>query len=188
MSPPILRAPPAPRLRGVATPILCALGLVALGACGDAGEAGPAPTRDASAAAPRNSIVDVAKVAGQFSTLIAAVEAAGLTRTLDEDGPFTVFAPTDGAFQYLPEGTVEALLDDPETLAGILLYHVVPGTLKVADLRERTELETVHGAKLQVRATAQGITINDTYLLTSDVAASNGVIHVITSVLVPEGE
>jgi uncharacterized surface protein with fasciclin (FAS1) repeats len=176
------------RTRSVATPALCVLGLLALGACGNGGEAGPAPTRDAAAAAPRNSIVAVARVAGQFSTLLAAVNAAGLTETLEEGGPFTVFAPTDGAFANLPEGTVEALLEDPEALAAILLYHVVPGELTVADLRDRTELETAQGSKLQIRTTAQGITINDTYLLTSDVRAANGIIHVITSVLVPEGE
>lgn len=131
------------------------------------------------------SIVEVAQVAGQFSALIEAAQVAGLAETLHTGGPFTVFAPTDGAFSGLPEGTMDALKADPDALGQILLYHVVPGRLKVSDLRELTELETVQGSLLQIRQTDQGITINGTYLLTADVPAENGVIHVITAVLVP---
>ena len=161
---------------------LAALAIV-LSACGDS----PPPRQQAGTTAQRSlgDIVDVAQVAGQFSTLLAAVEAAGLTATLRGEGPFTVFAPTDGAFSGLPEGTVEALLANPEALAQVLLYHVVPGTLKVADLRGLSEVETAQGGRLSLVTTQQGLTINGAYLLTSDVSASNGVIHVITAVLTP---
>jgi transforming growth factor-beta-induced protein len=160
-----------------------ALALFMVGAtgCGDASEAAP----DRTAQRSLGNIVEVAQAAGQFSILIRAAQAAGLAETLANDGPFTVFAPTDGAFRALPEGTVDALLADPEALAPILLYHVVPGTLKVADLRGVSELETLQGETLSVAQTPQGITINGTYMLTSDVAASNGMVHVITAVLVP---
>jgi len=155
-----------------------------LAACGDSAEAPRAQT----AQRDLGTIVEVAQVAGQFSTLLAAVEAAGLTATLQGEGPFTVFAPTDGAFANLPEGTVDALLADPEALAQVLLYHVAPGALKVSDLRQVDQLETAQGDLLQVESTAQGLTVNGTYLLTADVTASNGVIHVITAVLVPPSE
>ncbi len=185
MTRPGCRRPTPTRLRAVSPPLISTLGLLALGACaGDQGDA-PSPGAQASAERAAPSIVGVARVAGQFSTLLAAVEAAGLTSTLEEDGPFTVFAPTDGAFANLPEGTVEGLLDDPDALATVLLHHVVPGRLTQAELRGRSELETAGGTTLQVRNTEQGITIEGTYLLTADVGASNGIVHVITSVLVP---
>ncbi len=167
------------------SPLRLPLALAALAALGGCGDASDAPTPARTAQPSLGNIVEVAQAAGQFSTLIAAAQAAGLAETLANDGPFTVFAPTDGAFRALPEGTVDALLADPETLAGILLYHVVPGTLKVADLRRTTELRTVQGEVLTVAETPQGITINGTHMLTSDVSASNGVVHVITAVLVP---
>lgn len=156
--------------------------VLAVGAgCSETSEAAPDRTEQRSL----GNIVEVAQAAGQFSTLIAAAQAAGLAETLANDGPFTVFAPTDGAFRGLPEGTVEGLLSDPDALTQILLYHVVPGTLKVADLRQVSELETVQGSTLAVEQTPQGITINGTYMLTADVTASNGMVHVITGVLVP---
>jgi uncharacterized surface protein with fasciclin (FAS1) repeats len=129
--------------------------------------------------------VEVAQVAGQFSNLLRAATAAGLAETLANDGPFTVFAPTDGAFADLPEGTLEGLLEDTDALGQILLYHVVPGTYTVAELREQTELETVQGQLLRIASTADGLTVNGTYLLTADIRASNGMVHVITSVLTP---
>ncbi len=163
-------------------PVLAAALLLAAG-CGDTSEARPGTAERAERAQP--SIVEVAQVAGQFSTLLRAAEAAGLAVTLAEDGPFTVFAPTDGAFAELPDGTLEGLLDDPEALGQILLYHVVPGTYTVADLREESELETVQGESLQLAVTPDGLTVNGTYLLTADIRASNGIVHVITSVLTP---
>jgi uncharacterized surface protein with fasciclin (FAS1) repeats len=161
---------------------------VLISACGDSPDPPRADAAPAGERAARNSIVEVAQVAGQFSALLRAVEAAGLTETLQNEGPFTVFAPTDGAFANLPAGTLDGLMDDPEALSQVLLYHVVPGELRTSDLRERSELETAQGGLLRIADTPQGITINDTYLLTSDVRASNGVIHVITSVLVPGNE
>jgi transforming growth factor-beta-induced protein len=163
----------------------CALATltVLLSACG---ESSPPPAQAGNTAQRSlGDIVDVAQVAGQFSTLLAAAEAAGLVETLRSPGPFTVFAPTDGAFSELPDGTVDALLADPEALAQILLYHVVPGTLKVADLRGMSQVETAQGSSLTLATTPQGLTINGEYLLTSDISASNGVIHVITAVLTP---
>jgi len=168
--------------------ILLTLALVALtSACGDS-DARPPDSARAPDAAPANSIVAVAQVAGQFSALLRAVEAAGLTATLENEGPFTVFAPTDGAFANLPEGALEGLLEDPEALGQVLLYHVVPGTLTVADLREASSLETAQGESLAIATTPQGVTVNGTYLLTADVRAANGIIHVITSVLLPPSE
>lgn len=159
--------------------------LLLVAACGGSGDAAPNATERAAPPRPVPNIVEMAVAAGQFSTLLAAVEAAGLTGTLQGEGPFTVFAPTDGAFSALPPGTVEALLQDTEALKGVLLHHVVPGRLTVRDLRERTTLETVDGRLLQVAVTERGVTINGAYMLTSDVGASNGIIHVMTSVLVP---
>ncbi len=158
--------------------------LTVVAACGSEPRSQVATDR-AQGAPPRSNIVEVAVVAGQFSTLLRAVEAAGLKSTLEGDGPFTVFAPTDGAFAMLPEGTVEGLLQDRDALQSVLLYHVVPGRISARELREKTQLETVQGKPLTVAMTDQGVTINGTYLLTADVPASNGVIHVITSVLVP---
>jgi len=159
--------------------------LMALASCG--GDA-PAPRASASpsaGAAPQASIVEIARVAGQFSALLRAVEAAGLTQTLREDGPFTVFAPTDGAFSNLPDGAMESLLDDPETLAGILLHHVVPGVHTLAELRNMTVLETAGGGTLDVTNTPQGLLIGGASILTADVRASNGIVHVLTQVLLP---
>jgi uncharacterized surface protein with fasciclin (FAS1) repeats len=171
--------------RAAGTLAVVALAVVALGGCG--GDA-PAPSSDrgnASAQRAAPNIVEVAQVAGQFSTLIRAAIAADLAETLATGGPFTVFAPTDGAFADLPEGTVEALLADPETLKGILLHHVVAGRFTVEELRGMREIETLHGTKLRLENTADGLTVGGTYLLTANVGASNGIVHVITSVLVP---
>jgi len=175
-------AGPIPRSGRVRTTVVLA-GLAAFAvACGDAPEPRPSDDRPDRPAA---SIVEVAQVAGQFSALLRAAETAGLASTLAEDGPFTVFAPTDGAFAALPAGLMDDLMEDPDALADILLYHVVPGTYTVADLREETELETAQGETLRFESTREGLTINGVYMLTSDVRASNGIIHVITSVLVP---
>jgi uncharacterized surface protein with fasciclin (FAS1) repeats len=185
----LVHAPKPLSRKGVLRSALLVPGMVLLGtACGDAPEASPRDSARGAPAQPRNSIVEVARAAGQFSNLLAAVNAAGLTETLEGDGPFTVFAPTDGAFANLPEGALDSLLDDPEALSQVLLYHVVPGRLTASEIREHSELETAQGETLRVAATAQGTTINDTYLLTADVPASNGIIHVITSVLLPDSD
>ena len=135
---------------------------------------------------PPADIVDVAATAGSFNTLIAAVQAAGLEETLRSKGPFTVFAPTDEAFAKLPEGTVEALLADPEALANILLYHVVPGKVMAADVSDGLEAETVQGSSVRFAIHSDGAPAIEGALITAtDIEAFNGVIHVIDSVILP---
>lgn len=129
-------------------------------------------------------IVDTAVAAGSFETLVAAVQAAGLVDTLKGEGPFTVFAPTDDAFAKLPEGTVEALLADPEKLAAILTYHVVPGKLMASDVVASNSLDTVQGGSLAID-TSDGARIGNANIIQTDIATSNGVIHVIDTVLLP---
>jgi len=129
-------------------------------------------------------IVDIAVEAGSFTTLVAAVEAAGLVETLKGDGPFTVFAPTDEAFAALPEGTVEGLLADPEALAAILTYHVVPGKVMSTDLSNNMMATTVNGADVTIM-TEGGVSVNGATVISPDIEASNGVIHVIDAVILP---
>ena len=130
-------------------------------------------------------IVDTAIAAGEFNTLIAAVQAAGLEETLRGEGPFTVFAPTDDAFAALPEGTVEALLEDIPTLTSILTYHVVPGEVLSGALTDGMVAETVQGQSVTftIRGTVQ---VDSATVVTPDIEATNGVIHVIDAVLMPE--
>jgi uncharacterized surface protein with fasciclin (FAS1) repeats len=132
-----------------------------------------------------DDIVDVAVGAGSFTTLVAAVEAAGLVDTLKGEGPFTVFAPTDEAFAALPEGTVEALLEDIPTLTAILTYHVVPGIVMSGDLPAEGEAETVNGQMLPYTSDEGTVVVGGATVITPDIQASNGVIHVINSVLLP---
>jgi uncharacterized surface protein with fasciclin (FAS1) repeats len=129
-------------------------------------------------------IVDTAVSAGSFTTLVAAVQAAGLVDTLKGEGPFTVFAPTDEAFAALPEGTVEALLADPEALAAILTYHVVAGKVMSTDLSDGMMAATVNGADITI-GTMGGVSVNGANVVTADIEASNGVIHVIDAVILP---
>jgi transforming growth factor-beta-induced protein len=132
-------------------------------------------------------IVDTAVAAGSFETLVAAVKAAGLVETLKGEGPYTVFAPTDEAFAKLPDGTVESLLKQPDRLRAILLYHVVPGEVKAADVVKLTEAKTALGQRVAVDA-KKGVRINDAQVIQADIATSNGVIHVIDTVLIPEND
>jgi uncharacterized surface protein with fasciclin (FAS1) repeats len=129
-------------------------------------------------------IVDTAVAAGSFTTLVAAVEAAGLVETLKGEGPFTVFAPTDEAFAALPEGTVEALLADPAALAAILTYHVIPGKVMSTDLTEGMMAATVNGAEATITLEG-GAKINGANIVTADIETTNGVIHVIDAVILP---
>lgn len=130
-------------------------------------------------------IVDTAVDAGTFTTLVAAVEAAGLAETLKGEGPFTVFAPTDEAFAALPEGTVEALLGDIPTLTQILTYHVVPGKVMSSDLTDGMMATTVEGRDVAI-AVGDAVLVGPATVTTADIEASNGVIHVIDTVLLPE--
>jgi uncharacterized surface protein with fasciclin (FAS1) repeats len=135
-------------------------------------------------------IVDVAVGAGQFQTLAAALQAANLVDALKGDGPFTVFAPTDEAFRALPAGTVERLLrpENRAELTRILTYHVVPGRVTSDQLAgQQTRPNTVAGARLRIDA-RQGVSVNDARVVNADVAASNGVIHIIDRVLLPPAQ
>lgn len=140
-----------------------------------------------SAVAADKDIVDTAVEAGQFETLAAALDAAGLVETLKGPGPFTVFAPTDEAFSALPEGTVESLLlpENKEMLVNVLTYHVVPGNVSAADVQGMDEAETVSGKMINIESTADGVMVNDAHVTSADIAASNGVIHVIDKVILP---
>ncbi len=136
------------------------------------------------------ALPDIASIAvedGRFTTLVAALDAAGLVETLMGEGPFTVFAPTDDAFAKLPEGTVEALLEDTDTLSSILLYHVVAGNVMAADVVELSSATTVNGSDVMVTVKDGNVFINDAQVILTDIEASNGVIHVIDTVLLPPG-
>ena len=130
-------------------------------------------------------IVDTATSAGQFTTLIAALEKADLVDTLKGSGPYTVFAPTDAAFAKLPKGTLEGLMKDKEKLAAVLTYHVVPGKVMAADVKPGS-VKTVQGQSLRVATKNDGVTVDDARVVKTDIAASNGVIHVIDSVVLPQ--
>ncbi len=130
-------------------------------------------------------IVQVAKGAGSFNTLLKAVQVAGLTKTLKGEGPFTVFAPTDEAFAKLPAGALDGLLHDPAKLKAVLLYHVVSGKVLAKDVVGLTEATTINGAKITIDA-KNGVVLNgSSTVVKTDVKASNGVIHVIDTVLLP---
>ncbi|MEM7503321.1 MAG: fasciclin domain-containing protein [Pseudomonadota bacterium] len=135
----------------------------------------------------RKNIVEVAVDAGQFTTLAAALEAADLIDTLQGDGPFTVFAPTDDAFAALPAGTVESLLkpENRDQLVAVLTYHVVPGKVSAADVVTLDEAKTVNGASINISTENGSVYINDATVVAADVDASNGVIHVIDTVILP---
>ena len=132
-------------------------------------------------------IVDTAVAAGQFKTLAAALQAADLIDTLKGDGPFTVFAPTDAAFAKLPAGTVETLLkpENRDQLVAILTYHVVPGKVKAADVVKLSEAKTVNGQDVDITVADNGVQINNANVIKVDIGASNGVIHVIDTVIIP---
>jgi transforming growth factor-beta-induced protein len=143
----------------------------------------------AEPSAPTADIVDTAVGAGTFGTLVAAVQAAGLVDTLKGEGPFTVFAPTDEAFAALPAGTLEQLLADPQgQLSKILLYHVVPGKVMAASVEDGMEAATVQGSPVKFMVADGKVMINDATVLTADIEATNGVIHVIDKVILPPTE
>ena len=133
-------------------------------------------------------IVDTAVAAGQFNTLAAALKAAGLVDTLKGSGPFTVFAPTDAAFAKLPKGTVEELLkpENKAKLTAILTYHVVAGKVMAADVVKLTEAKTVQGGSIKVKAAGGKVMVDSATVVKTDIGASNGVIHVVDTVLMPK--
>jgi len=160
--------------------ILAAMGALAVFAL-------PAVAADNATAAPTADIVDTAIAADDFTTLVAAVQAAGLVETLKGEGPFTVFAPTDAAFAALPEGALDDLLlpENKDQLVAILTYHVIPGAYKSGDLAgQKLEVATVQGGKVSIDAT-DGVKVDEATVVAADVLASNGVIHVIDAVIMP---
>lgn len=140
------------------------------------------------AEAQNRDIVDTAVAAGQFKTLAAALQAAGLVDTLKGAGPFTVFAPTDEAFAKLPKGTLEDLLkpENKAKLTAILTYHVVAGKVMAADVVKLKDAKTVQGGSLKVNAAGGKVMVDNANVVKTDIAASNGVIHVIDSVVLPK--
>ena len=131
------------------------------------------------------NIVDTAIAAGSFKTLVTALTQAGLVDTLKGPGPFTVFAPTDEAFAKIPKATLDALLKDKQKLTAVLTYHVVPGKVPASDVTKQSSMATVNGKTLPIQVNAGKVIVGGANVVKTDVAASNGVIHVIDQVLLP---
>ena len=166
-----------------------AFGTLMLGVAACSNSMKPTEAMQPAAMAKPADIVDTAVSAGQFNTLVTAVKAAGLVDTLKSPGPLTVFAPTDAAFAKLPAGTVDALLkpENKAKLVAILTYHVVPGDIMSSDIAgKRMSVKTVQGQNLTVDATSSPVMVNNAKVIKADVVASNGVIHVIDTVLLPK--
>jgi len=170
-----------------ASTLIALLALASIAGCTKDAETGSTMAKDAAMQSANPDIVTVAATAGDFNTLVAAVKAAGLVEALKGEGPYTVFAPTDEAFAKLPEGTVDSLLlpENKDQLVGILTYHVVPGKVLAADVVNLSSAGTVQGQQLSIRTDDVGVHVNDANVTATDVMASNGVIHVIDTVLIP---
>ena len=136
---------------------------------------------------PESDIVDTAVAAGDFTTLAAALQAGGLIDTLKSEGPFTVFAPNDAAFAKLPAGTVDSLLlpENKDKLVAILTYHVVPGKVDAADVVGLSSAATANGERLSIRVEGDSVFVNDSRVVATDIDASNGIIHVVDTVILP---
>ena len=139
----------------------------------------------ATGIAPSKDIVDTAVEAGSFKTLAAALQAADLISTLKSEGPFTVFAPTDAAFAKIPKADLDALLSDKRALTEVLTYHVVSGKVMAADVVKLTQAKTVEGSPVKIQVVDGKVMINNANVSATDIAASNGVIHVIDTVIMP---
>lgn len=170
---------------------LAAVGLAVAGCGGNDSEAQGAP---ASATQPAmtttetmeaSNIVETAVAAGDFTTLASLLERAGLAETLADEGPFTVFAPTDEAFEAVPKETLDALAKDPEALRSVLLYHVVEGEARASDVASMRSAETLNGDSVRLQSSGDTVRVDDARVVKADVIASNGVIHVIDGVLIP---
>jgi uncharacterized surface protein with fasciclin (FAS1) repeats len=156
------------------------------GACGTEKPHQHAEEAPAKVKVEKKTIIETAQAAGSFKTLLAAVEAAGLVDALSGKGPLTVFAPTDEAFAALPEGTVEALLEDPSKLASILSYHVVDGEVTAKMVVGLEEAKTLNGQSVTVNIKEDAVMIDKAKVVTTDIMCSNGVIHVIDAVMIPK--
>lgn len=147
-----------------------------------------ATAQKASDAKPQKTVVETAAGEDAFSTLVAAVKAADLVEPLSGEGPFTIFAPTNEAFDALPKGTVESLLkpENKKKLQAILKYHVVPGKVMAADVAKLDSAKTLQGQKVEIEVSDKGVMVNDAKVTKTDIVCSNGVIHVINKVILPE--
>jgi uncharacterized surface protein with fasciclin (FAS1) repeats len=134
----------------------------------------------------KKDIVDTAVGAGSFNTLVTAVKAAGLVETLKGKGPFTVFAPTDAAFAKLPKATLDGLLADKQALTKVLLYHVVAGNVMAKDVVKLTEAKTVQGSAAKITVKDGGVKVDNANVVKTDIECTNGVIHVIDTVILPK--
>ncbi len=170
--------------------LVCALSIVAISHA-EAGKRCSVATQSTATSAyecAAKDIVDTAVAAGKFNTLAAALKAAGLVETLKGHGPFTVFAPTDDAFKKLPAGTVEELLkpENKGKLTKILTYHVVPGKVAAADVVKLSKAKTVEGSEVKISVSEGKVMVDNAHVVATDVAASNGIIHVIDAVILPQ--
>jgi uncharacterized surface protein with fasciclin (FAS1) repeats len=181
-------------IAGVSAALLALSGLPAAAHCGSCGtdhSDAKASTEKASAETPMPNIVEIASANEDFTTLVAAVKAAGLVEVLQGEGPFTVFAPTNEAFANLPEGTVESLLEpeNKEKLIAILTYHVVPGEVMAADVVQLKEAKTVQGSDISITVTEEKVVmVDNATVVATDIEAENGVIHVIDTVILPPSD
>ena len=165
--------------------LVATLALALAGGCGDSDDEGM--TTPTTPTAPSADIVGTAQAAGSFKTLLAAATAADLVATLKSPGPLTLFAPTDAAFAKLPAGTIDTLLkpENKATLQAILKYHVVSGRVLAADVVKLTRATTVEGRDVAIAVSGGKVKVNDANVVTTDVLATNGVIHVLDTVLIP---
>ena len=162
--------------------------LTALAAASALAVAGPAsadPQPSAASAGANKDIVETAVEAGQFNTLASLLKKAGLVKTLEGNGPYTVFAPTDAAFAKVPKATLDALAQDKAKLRSVLLYHVAGRKLTAAKIVKRRSVKTLNGQRVRIRVRGETVRVGGARVTTADVGASNGVIHVINKVLIP---
>ena len=164
--------------------LLCSPALVCLIACGSGQSAEPVQAGTTADMLTQKDVIETAESAGAFSTLVSAIKAADLTSTLKGPGPFTVFAPTDEAFAKLPPDQLQALMQDKDKLRAILAYHVVAGRVSARDVAGMSSATTMAGPALSIDSSS-GVKVNNATVVQPDVMASNGVIHVIDTVLVP---
>jgi uncharacterized surface protein with fasciclin (FAS1) repeats len=177
-------------LRALAAVSLAVVGLAVAGCGGGDSEAqgSPASTQSAMTTTEmreESNIVETAVAAGDFTTLASLLDRAGLAETLAGEGPFTVFAPTDEAFEAVPQETLDALAEDREMLRAVLLYHVVEGAARASDVASMNSAETLNGDSVRLRTSGDTVRVDAARVIKADVAASNGVIHVIDEVLIP---
>jgi uncharacterized surface protein with fasciclin (FAS1) repeats len=164
---------------------LAAVTAVAVAAVGPSASANVPSQENAVQASAKKDIVETATAAGKFKTLTSLLKQAGLAGTLQGKGSYTVFAPTDAAFAKVPKATLQALGQDKAKLRSVLLYHVVKGKLTAAKIVKRSSVKTLNGQSLRIRVSGGKVTVGGARVITPDVAASNGVIHVINKVLIP---